>query len=362
MGLVVTLLRDIDHGGQPSQPDEVAQQLLEFIQAAKTSLHLAIYEFRLNPQGKYYAPIVNALSEKAQAGIDVRIAYDHGKPQGFRADADPAPMGTQSFLEQAFKGSKVQSRAITDLNPTHADPKLMHSKYIVRDGMSLWTGSVNLNEDAWTFQENNIVQVDSSELSSYFETDFEELWSSADINSTGQNDFGSVPVEQTMIDVAFSPGEGITIDMIIANLIASAKRRIKLASMLIASRGVLTTFQNALRSNQVRELNGIYDSTQMQQTLENWRKVPHNAELIPMFQEVSTRLASKTSITYSPEGKHNFMHNKVCVIDDVVFTGSYNLSHSAIQNAENILIVHNAQIADQYGAYIDQLVAAYGRP
>lgn len=238
----------------------------------------------------------------------------------------------------------------------------MHSKYIVRDGMTLWTGSVNLTEDAWTFQENNLVQVDSSELSSYFETDFEELWASADINSTGQDDFGSVSVGQTMIDVAFSPGEGVTIDMVTANLIASAKRRVKLASMLIASRGVLTALQNALCSNQVLELKGIYDSTQMQQTIENWRKVPHNAELIPTFQEVSTRLVSKASITYSPEGKHNFVHNKVVVIDDIVFTGSYNLSHSATQNAENILVIHNAQIADQYGAYIDQLVAAYGRP
>jgi len=360
MSLRVTLLRDIDHGGQPSQPDQVAGQFLEFIQAAKTSLHLAIYDFRLSPQGKYYAPIVNALSERAQAGVEIRIAYDHGKPQGFRPDADPAPTGTQAFLQQAFKDSKVQSRAITDLNPIHADPKLMHSKYIVRDGMTLWTGSVNLTEDAWTFQENNLIQVDSPELSSYFETDFEELWTSADINSTGQNDFGSVPVGQTMIDVAFSPGEGITIDAVTANLIAFAKRRIKLASMLIASRGVLTALQNALRSNQVTELTGIYDSTQMQQTIENWRKVPHNAELIPAFQEVSSRFASKTSITYSPEGKHNFMHNKVVVVDDVVFTGSYNLSHSATQNAENILVIHNAQIADQYGAYIDQLVAAYG--
>ena len=33
------------------------------------------------------------------------------------------------------------------------------------------------------------------------------------------------------------------------------------------------------------------------------------------------------------------MHNKIVVADDAVITGSYNLSHSASENAENILIL-----------------------
>ena len=343
-----------------SQPDSVVQELVNFIHVAQRSLHIAIYDFRLSPEGKHYALLVNALRERAQAGVSVEIAYDHGKPQSFRTGADPAATGTRLFLEKAFQGTSIQSRGITDRNPLHPEPRLMHSKYIIRDETAVWTGSVNLTDDSWTFEENNIVQVNSSKLASYYETNFSELWTSGDIGSTGEKDAGTITTEQgTTIDVAFSPGEGPTIDAYAANLITSAKRRIKLASMLISSHQVLPALLNALRIRQVPELSGIYDSTQMGETIQNWRKVPHNAMYIPMFFEMSNHLSHKTSIPYGPETKHNFMHNKVVVCDDSVFTGSFNLSHSATQNAENVLIIHDAQIADQYAAYIDRLIGIY---
>jgi phosphatidylserine/phosphatidylglycerophosphate/cardiolipin synthase-like enzyme len=82
--------------------------------------------------------------------------------------------------------------------------------------------------------------------------------------------------------------------------------------------------------------------------------------LVPLFEEVTRGFARKNSVPYTPEGKHNFMHEKIVVSDDAVFTGSFNLSHSATQNAENILIVHDAGTADLYSRYIDDLVKEYG--
>ncbi len=67
----------------------------------------------------------------------------------------------------------------------------------------------------------------------------------------------------------------------------------------------------------------------------------------------------KASVPYTPTSKHNFMHSKAMVCDDSVFTGSYNLSHSATMNAENALIIHDKQMADQYSLYIDQLIRQY---
>jgi hypothetical protein len=57
--------------------------------------------------------------------------------------------------------------------------------------------------------------------------------------------------------------------------------------MLILLHEVLPAFLNALHGNQVSELSGIHDSTQMEETIQNWRKVPHNAIYIPMFQEIA---------------------------------------------------------------------------
>ena len=53
------------------------------------------------------------------------------------------------------------------------------------------------------------------------------------------------------------------------------------------------------------------------------------------------------------------MHNKVLVIDDTVITGSYNFSRSAEFNAENILFIESAQLAEVYSVYIDHLVKKY---
>jgi phosphatidylserine/phosphatidylglycerophosphate/cardiolipin synthase-like enzyme len=53
------------------------------------------------------------------------------------------------------------------------------------------------------------------------------------------------------------------------------------------------------------------------------------------------------------------MHNKVLVIDDTVITGSYNFSRSAQFNAENILFIDSAALAEKYSAYIDRLIQKY---
>ena len=70
-------------------------------------------------------------------------------------------------------------------------------------------------------------------------------------------------------------------------------------------------------------------------------------------------MSGKRSTPYSPTSRHDFMHNKVVVADDAVITGSYNLSHSATENAENLLVIQDAGLADQYAAYIDGLVQRY---
>jgi phosphatidylserine/phosphatidylglycerophosphate/cardiolipin synthase-like enzyme len=53
------------------------------------------------------------------------------------------------------------------------------------------------------------------------------------------------------------------------------------------------------------------------------------------------------------------MHAKVVVADDYLFTGSYNLSHSGEQNAENVLEVENPALADQLAAFVDEIHALY---
>lgn len=50
-----------------------------------------------------------------------------------------------------------------------------------------------------------------------------------------------------------------------------------------------------------------------------------------------------------------FLHNKTLVIDDCVVTGSYNLSHAAEENAENMLAIDSPALAERTAAYVADL-------
>lgn len=373
--IAVTFLRDIDHGGKTSQPSAIAAQFVDFVSKATTSLHIAIYDFRLAPE--LGDGLIHALIDRANRGVDVKIAYDHTKPNTRSADAfiklggDPAPKGTHLAMAKAFKSTKVQTKAILTIpdaladSPVETDPiagsHLMHNKYIVRDVHSpkaaLLTGSANFTIDAWTHQENNVVQIDSPALASYYETDFQELWASGNISSTGVNDLGTVDVSGGSADVAFAPGEGNVIDAHIAQVIAAAKRRIQVASMVITSSRILGSLNEAIQQGQVQEFNGIYDATQMKHVLGMWAKTANPATQV--FNAIAKHMVGKNSKPYDPNAVHNFMHNKVAVCDDAVVTGSFNFSGNATKNAENNLVIHDKALADQYSQYIDDLVKAY---
>jgi phosphatidylserine/phosphatidylglycerophosphate/cardiolipin synthase-like enzyme len=53
------------------------------------------------------------------------------------------------------------------------------------------------------------------------------------------------------------------------------------------------------------------------------------------------------------------MHAKVTVADDIVFLGSFNLSRSGEMNAENVLEIADAALAERLAAWIDGLRARY---
>jgi phosphatidylserine/phosphatidylglycerophosphate/cardiolipin synthase-like enzyme len=53
------------------------------------------------------------------------------------------------------------------------------------------------------------------------------------------------------------------------------------------------------------------------------------------------------------------MHAKVTVADDVVFVGSFNLSHSGELNAENVLEIADPGLADRLATYVDGVRARY---
>jgi hypothetical protein len=196
-------------------------RLTSFIGAAKKTLDFAVYDMRFSEALK--SALANALRERATAGVDVRICYDGDKPvqPNMARGQDPAPPGTGAFVQSLG----YPFRRIGGM-------KLMHNKFIIRDGHSVWTGSTNLTDDAFIRMENNVVQIDSPPLANYYRNEFEQLWVRENFENTGKIHTDSVPVvfadQSANVRVMFSPGCGLEIDAEIARRVRAAKRRVRI--------------------------------------------------------------------------------------------------------------------------------------
>jgi len=357
--LEVTLLAQGEQTG-----DQIAAQLAAFIGGAKRSLDMAFYDFRLSDPLK--AVVAGALRERAAAGVAIRIAYDADKPDPpqIAQGMDPAPPGT---------GALVQSLGYPFRRI--GGPKLMHNKYIVRDlpdpdaaddgaDARVWTGSTNFTDDSWNVEENNILRIASPDLARFYARDFADLWREGQIGTSGSFDtspvsltYGGTPLTAR---VFFSPGRGPQIDDEVARRVSGAQRRVRIWSMLLNSGALIAALGDLLAAGNV-PVSGVYDRTQMASVLTQWQDVPHNVWKIGALRQLVAQagLIGKNSTPYRPDTIHDFMHAKVLVVDDTVITGSYNFSRSAEFNAENLLVLENAALADIYSAFVDHLMAKY---
>jgi phosphatidylserine/phosphatidylglycerophosphate/cardiolipin synthase-like enzyme len=82
---------------------------------------------------------------------------------------------------------------------------------------------------------------------------------------------------------------------------------------------------------------------------------------LPLLRQViAGPFTGKESTPYGDGTVHDFMHAKVCVCDDTVFVGSFNLSRSGEKNAENVLEIEDAAIAERLAGFVDAVRALYG--
>lgn len=333
--------------------DAVMARLTAFIRSAKESLDFAVYDMRLSDSLKN--ALASALRERTAAGVQIRLCYHGNKPlqPNMAAGQDPAPIGTSAFVQSLG----YPWRRISGL-------KLMHNKFVLRDRQSIWTGSTNMTDDAFTLMENNVVEIDSSTLAAYYAEEFEQLWQTENFDHTGEIQTGPVPLtfsdQSAEARVMFSPGCGLEIDSEIARRVRAAQRRVRICSLLINSGTLIGELGNLLQRGGVT-IDGIYDRTQMAEVYLQWQEVPSNRWKIDALKNIILRagLIGKNSTPYTPTGRHDFMHNKILVIDDTVITGSYNFSRSAQFNAENILFIESKPLAAVYSAYIDHLIQKY---
>ena len=146
-----------------------------------------------------------------------------------------------------------------------------------------------------------------------------------------------------------------------ARSISSAQKRIRICSPVITSGPILGALADACAHSQA-DISGVYDATQMDEVQRQWASQATVSWKIAAFHTITTaiRFGAKRSIPYSKGSVHDFMHAKILVADDYVYVGSFNLSHSGEMNAENVIQIESAAVADACAAYIDRVAARYG--
>jgi len=314
--------------------------LISYINACTTTLDIAIYN---SDSPSATAGIAGAINAAYTRGVRVRVIYD----------------GSTSSAMIPLLNSAIPTLA----SPTSSSYGIMHNKFVVFDANSsdankpvVWTGSTN-----WTVAQidgpdkNSAIVIQDQALALGYTIEFEEMWGSNTATpNLALSKFGPFKTDNTphsyviggrVVNSYFSPSDGTNAKIIAA--IATANSDIDIATMLITRNDISTALLNKFNSG-LTTMGIVLDSQN-----------PANNQLSTLQSGISTSQV----VSYTGSG---IMHHKFMVIDNFnsasdpqVLVGSHNWSTSAeTKNDENILVVHDANIANQYYqafAYLFQL-------
>jgi phosphatidylserine/phosphatidylglycerophosphate/cardiolipin synthase-like enzyme len=296
-----------------NNPDAIAgsieDKLIQLINSAQTSIHIASFEFDLTP-------VAEALIEAKIRGVDVKWVTDD--KNGLESDIKP---GRGQFALLTAAGIAVQDDA--------GRSALMHNKFWIFDNQTVWTGSTNITASGIFKQNNNVLVIRSSEIAYIYEREFQELWSKQfgpRAPSTVNNQWAIL--EGTPIQILFSAE-----DHAVSNLIAlvnDAQVNIRFLAFSFTDYPLAKAMID--RSASGVDVKGIYET----------------------FGSTSTGSEMKTfwcaNVPVRQDGNPSFLHDKIIIIDNrIVVTGSLNYSSNADDsNEENVVILDNPGIAALY--------------
>ena len=262
-------LRTLTDGGQTA--DTVAGWIAEFVDGAQRTLELAQYDFHLGAASS--AIVAGAIRAASARGVAVRVVYDVEHP--FPVPVPPPPEPDVELI--ASLG--VDHKAVAGI------PDLMHHKYAVRDGDTVWTGSMNWTDDSFTRQENVIATVSSERLGHAFELNFEELWTRDAVAETGHVEPRPVEVGSAEVRPWFTPGFGEELAQRMARAIGRARQRVRILSPILTSGPVLGTLAQAISDARV-DVAGCLDAPQVRDVLRQWRATGTASWKLPLLEQV----------------------------------------------------------------------------
>jgi phosphatidylserine/phosphatidylglycerophosphate/cardiolipin synthase-like enzyme len=305
-------------------------KLITYINECQNDLSIAIYNSYTSSAASGIAGAINAAYDR---GVKVRLIYD----------------GSTSSLMIPLLNPLIPILS----SPSSSSYGIMHNKFVIFDAESsdpnqpfVWTGSTN-----WTTSQidgpdrNNAIVIQDQALALAYKMEFDEMWGSSSMIPNAVNSkFGPYKADNTphhfvvgnkVIDCYFSPSDDTNGKIIDA--INSAETDLEIATMLITRSDVKNTLLAKYNAG-LTNINLLVDSQN-----------PTGNQI----SAIQAGLPQGHAMVFTLSG---IMHHKFLVADNfnsnsdpLVLTGSHNWSNSAeTKNDENTLIVHDANIANQY--------------
>ncbi len=281
-------------------PDEA---LVAAIDSARLSIDAAIYSLSLDS-------IRRALIRAHRRGVVVRVVMESDNMDGF----DP----------EALKEAGI---------PILGDRRegLMHNKFMVIDRTDVWTGSMNMTDDGAYADRNNLIRIRSGDLASDYEAEFNEMFVDDRFGheSGTATPYPRVTIDGTVLEVYFSPDDHVGSRL--EELLKGAQSSIDFMAYSFTSDPLSEAIRG--RADGGVRVRGVMDAEQMRTNMgteyDRFR-----------MRGLDVRL----------DGEEGLMHHKVMIIDrQTVVLGSYNFTASAEKtNDENVLIIHNPEIAAKF--------------
>jgi len=295
----------------------IEEKLIELINHAQASIHIASFEFNLTP-------VAQALIAAKNRGVDVKWMTDD--KNGIQVDGDS---GRGQFAMLTAAGVEVKDDARS---------ALMHNKFWIFDQKILWTGSTNITANGIFKQNNNVIVIHSNDIAFAFEREFQEMWGGQfgpRAPSTVNNQWAIL--DGSAVQALFSPEDKVMSNLL--PVVNDAKTSIRFLAFSFTDYPLAQVMIN--RANAGVDVKGVF---------ETFGSTSPSSELQTLWC---------AHLPVRQDGNPSFLHDKIIIVDNnIVVTGSLNFSANADEsNEENIVIVDNAEIASLYLQEFDKLWA-----
>jgi phosphatidylserine/phosphatidylglycerophosphate/cardiolipin synthase-like enzyme len=314
----------------PKYPDRPAERhggidehFVEFLDGARRSLDIAIYDFDLDNAA-------DALVRAKGRGVQVRMVMDSDTLNNTKDQAVQRAIG------------KVKGAGIPIVGDNRQP--IMHNKFVVRDGDTVWTGSWNFTTGDTYRLNNNAVILRSSDLADNYATEFRKMF---EAKQFGPNKAKGVPHPTITLDGArienyFAAEDGVA--QRVAAQIRQAQHSIRFLAFSFTHDGIAQAVLDRAKAGVA--VSGVFERTGSETRFSEYGKM------------------KQAGLDVYQDGNPYVMHHKIFILDDdTVIFGSFNFSDNADKdNDENLLIVHDAGFARPFVEEFDRVLAVAKDP